>query len=173
MEDPSGVVDMTNETLLKQFNRCYDENGWFVSIRKALDGLTAEQADWKAENAENSIWQSLTHLTYYNNAYLLRFKGTDIEYEVGSNDETFTGAALPSQEEWEKTVAEFDLVMTEWREQLNSADSSKLNDAVPNKHGYTWADLLADMNSHNAYHAGQVLLVRKLQGSWNKEKGVS
>jgi hypothetical protein len=26
--------------------------------------------------------------------------------------------------------------------------------------------------THNAYHVGQIVYVRKLQGSWNPEKGV-
>ena len=30
-----------------------------------------------------------------------------------------------------------------------------------------------DTYAHNAYHAGQILLLRKLQNAWNPEKGVS
>lgn len=33
--------------------------------------------------------------------------------------------------------------------------------------------LISDIDSHNAYHDGQILLIRKLLGSWNREKGVS
>lgn len=72
--------------LLKQFSACYDENGWFVAARNALEGLTAEQADWSPEGSDNSIWETLTHITYYNNAYLQRFKGIDFEYEISTNE---------------------------------------------------------------------------------------
>lgn len=41
--------------LLKQYDRCYNENGWFVAVRNAVEGVTAEQAIWKAEGADNSI----------------------------------------------------------------------------------------------------------------------
>jgi hypothetical protein len=71
---------MIKETLLKQYDRCYNKNGWFVAVRNAVDGVTAEQAAWKPEGSDNSIWESLAHITYYNNAYLQRFKG--IEFRI-------------------------------------------------------------------------------------------
>ena len=33
------------------------------------------------------------------------------------------------------------------------------------------APLISHISTHNAYHTGQILYVRKLQGSWNPEKG--
>jgi hypothetical protein len=35
-----------------------------------------------------------------------------------------------------------------------------------------WADNIAHISAHNAYHVGQIIYVRKLQGSWDPEKGV-
>ena len=34
----------TKETLLEQFTACYDENGWFVALKNALENLTADEA---------------------------------------------------------------------------------------------------------------------------------
>ena len=36
-----------------------------------------------------------------------------------------------------------------------------------------WFSPLAQQNIHNAYHIGQIVLLRKLQGSWDRTKGVS
>ena len=36
----------------------------------------------------------------------------------------------------------------------------------------TWASEIAHIGTHNSYHVGQMIIVRKLQGSWNPEKGV-
>jgi predicted secreted Zn-dependent protease len=63
--------------------------------------------------------------------------------------------------------------MTEWRELLIAAGESKFDEPVPTKSERRWSELIADVNAHNAYHGGQILLLRKLQGSWNPEKGVS
>jgi predicted secreted Zn-dependent protease len=56
---------------------------------------------------------------------------------------------------------------------LIAAGGSKFDEPVPTKSERRWSELIADVNAHNAYHGGQILLLRKLQGSWNPEKGVS
>lgn len=162
-----------SELVLEQFNTCYDENDWFVAVRNTLDGVTAEQAIWKPDGADNSIWETLAHLSYYNNAYLQRFKGIDFAHEISGNDETFTSAENASETDWQDEIAKFDSIMTEWRELLKAADEAKFDHAVSEKKETKWAEIIADINAHNAYHGGQILLLRKLQGSWNPEKGVS
>jgi uncharacterized damage-inducible protein DinB len=162
---------MIKETLIQQFSTCYDQNGWFVAVRNALEGVTAEQANWKPDGADNSIWETLAHLSYYNNAYLQRFKGIEYQYTVADNDATFE--AGNSEADWKAEMERFDSIMTEWRELLTVADESKFDQSVQTKSERRWSELLADVNAHNAYHGGQVLLLRKLQGSWNPEKGVS
>jgi len=164
---------MTKEVLLKQFDSCYDRNGWFVAVRNVLEGVTAEQAAWKAEGTNNSIWESLSHLTFYNSAYVQRFKGLDYKYSTNDNDETFTVPDNPSEDDWIAEVFKFDLTMRELRELIEAADASKFDQAVSETNQASWAELILNINAHNAYHGGQMLLIRKLQGIWNPEKGVS
>jgi hypothetical protein len=66
---------MIKKTLLKQFDRCYNENGWFVAVRKAIEGVTAEQAAWKPEGSDNSIWESLAHISYLQQCLPAAFQG--------------------------------------------------------------------------------------------------
>ncbi|MDM7923541.1 MAG: DinB family protein [Pyrinomonadaceae bacterium] len=159
-------------TLLKQFDRCFNGNGWFVAVRNAVDGIGVEQAAWKPNDAVNCIWETLSHLTYYNHAYLQRFKGIEFEYDVSDNNETFSTGEYTEQD-WQADVARFDAVMTEWRQLIAAADESKFLEPVPTNTTRIWADLLADVNAHNAYHGGQILLLRKLAGNWNPNAGVS
>ncbi len=163
---------MIKKTLLDQFDRSYNVNGWFVAVRNAVEGLTVEQAAWKPEDSVNCIWESLSHITYYNNAYLQRFKGIDYQYDVSSNNETFSVGEY-EESEWQADVARFDAVMSEWRDLLEWTDESKFSQPISAEIKSTWADLIATVNAHNAYHGGQILLLRKLQGSWNPEKGVN
>ena len=164
---------MDKQTLLKQFSTCYDENGWFVAVRNVIEGVTAEQAAWKAEGTNNSIWESLAHLTYYNNAYAQRFNGEQYEYKISTNDETFEAPKNPSEEDWKNEVSEFDRVMREFRSLIEAADEARFDQPVSETNKASWAELILNINAHNAYHGGQMLLIRKLQGSWNPEKGVS
>ena len=163
---------MNKETLLKQYDRCFNEDGWFVAVRNAIEGLTVEQAAWKPEDSVNCIWETLSHITYYNNAYLQRFKGIDYQYDVSTNDETFSTGEY-TDADWQADVARFDAIMVEWRGLIATADESKFSQPVSAENSAAWAELIANVNAHNAYHGGQILLLRKLQGSWNPEKGVS
>ncbi|QQS32058.1 MAG: DinB family protein [Acidobacteriota bacterium] len=163
---------MLKTTLFNQFNRSYASNGWFVAVRNAVIGVTVEQALWKPDDVDlNCIWEILSHITYYNNAYLQRFKGIDYKYDAGSNNETFSfGDVDPAQ--WLEDVERFDAVMTEWRELIETADEGKFTENVSSDIQISWADTIATINAHNAYHAGQIVLLLRLQNVWDLEKGV-
>jgi uncharacterized damage-inducible protein DinB len=53
--------------------------------------------------------------------------------------------------------------MTDWEKAVEAADDKKIADN---------ASLIAHVGAHNAYHIGQIIFVRKEQGSWNPENGV-
>jgi uncharacterized damage-inducible protein DinB len=163
----------TKEILLKQFAAAYDKNGWFVALKNALNNLTAEQAVWKTENLDNSIWEILAHLNFYNRAYVERFKGIEYDYSTNDNDETFASDAGASEEAWKTEVENFEGIMTELRDLIEGADETKFDEAVSATNKARWASLLSQVNLHNAHHGGQIVLIRKLQGSWDASKGVS
>ena len=161
---------MNKGTLLKQFANSYDENGWFVATKNAIAGVTAEQAAWKPAGADNSIREIINHLNYYNNAYPLRFKGIEYEYTVADNDATFDEGEAES---WEAEAARYDAIMNEWRDLLDAAKKKKLRELAPPRKESKWSEVIALINAHNAHHGGQIVLMRKLQGSWDSGKGVS
>ncbi|MDQ3750193.1 MAG: DinB family protein [Acidobacteriota bacterium] len=163
----------TKEILLEQFTACYNENGWFVALKNAVKNLTAKQAIWKTENLDNSIWEILSHLNFYNEAYLKRFKGMTVDYSGIENSETFSGAETVSEEAWQAEIEKFDSIMTEWRSLLEAAESSKFDEAVSATNNSAWSSLIAHINAHNAHHGGQIVVLRKLQGSWDAKQGVS
>lgn len=163
----------TKEIISEQFAACYTENGWFVALRNAIDGVTAEEAAWKPDGVDNSIWEILTHLSYDNGAYVQRFEGIDFQHTVTTNEETFSAPATVSTDAWQTEIENFDRIMVKLRSLIEDADESKFDEPVIGKEQFTWARAISDLNAHNAYHGGQILLLRKLQGSWYPEKGVN
>jgi uncharacterized damage-inducible protein DinB len=159
----------TKETLLQQFSACYDENDWFVAVKNAIEGITPEQAAWKPADTQHSIRELATHLIHDNNACLQRFQGIKYTSPAENNDETFDLAGGS----WEADLKRFEAIMTKWREVLENADNAKLDELAPHRNETNWGMEIANMNAHNAYHGGQIVLLRKLQGSWNPETGVS
>ena len=159
----------TKETLLQQFSACYDENEWFVAVKNAIAGITAEQASWKPDGVQHSIWELVSHLSHDTNACLERFQGAEYRSPAANNDETFDLAGGS----WEADLKRFEAIMTKWREVLENADNAKLDELAPHRNETNWGVEIANMNAHNAYHGGQIVLLRKLQGAWNPNQGVS
>ena len=63
--------------------------------------------------------------------------------------------------------------MKEWRDLIAGADESKFDQPVSQENRVTWAELISDVNAHNAYHGGQIVLLRKMQGIWDENSGVT
>ncbi|MBL8180119.1 MAG: DinB family protein [Blastocatellia bacterium] len=163
---------MMKELILEQFDQGFDTNGWFVAVKNALDGVSVEQAVWKPRDEVNCIWGTLSHLTYYNNAYLQRFKGIDHQYDISTNDESFSTGEY-SDVDWQAEIERYSAVMTEWRGLIADAHDGKFAEPVSAENQTKWATLILNVAAHNAYHAGQIMLLRKALGDWDRTQGVS
>ena len=163
----------TKEFLLDQFITCYDENGWFVALKNTVRNLSATDAAWKPDGADNSIWGILAHLNFYNERYLKRFKNEPLEKSNLENHETFANAEDASEEAWQAEIERFDAIMNGWRKAIESADEGKFAQAVSAENESLWAEVVGLINTHNSHHGGQTVVLRKLQKSWDASKGVS
>lgn len=161
------------QILLEQFSGCYEENGWFVALKNALANITAEQAVWKAEGFDHSVWDAVYHLTFWNERWQKRYLNEPLEKGAIVIAETFQAPEDPTEADWQAAVERLYAVMDFWKETLTNITEEKLGELVSEKYGEPWASPLANMNIHNAYHIGQIVVIRKLQGSWDAAKGVS
>ena len=163
----------TKEFLLDQFNSNYDVNGWFVALKNTLNHLSAADAAWKADGADNSIWGILAHLNFYNERYLKRFKGEQIEKSELENSETFANSESANEEAWRAEIEKFERIMSEWKSAIEAASDERFRETVSAENQSVWAEVVGLINTHNAHHGGQIVILRKLQGSWDSSKGVS
>lgn len=97
----------------------------------------------------------------------------DYAYPADDNDATFTAADAADEDAWAADIARFDSIMTEFRELICVSDDGKFDQSVSGENQAKWSTLISNINTHNAFHGGQILLLRKLQGSWDSAKGVS
>ena len=146
--------------LLEQLRTTHNTKDWFVDANTAVAGLTPEQASWKDGSGNHSVGQLAYHLAFWNQRELTKFKGDEPSKFSGNNEETFDKF---DAKQWSTIVHQLDEVMTEWEKALETADDKKLA---------AWYSDIAHIGTHNAYHIGQIVFVRKLQGSWDPEKGV-
>jgi uncharacterized damage-inducible protein DinB len=146
--------------LLEQMKDTHNQKNWFVPANVAVAGLTPEQANWKDGKGNHSVGQLAYHLVYWDARNLEKFKGEPSPKFSGNNDETFDNF---DSKKWDETVKQLDAVLTEWEKAIETADDQKLEQ---------WASTIQRISTHNAYHIGQIIYVRKEQGSWNPENGV-
>jgi uncharacterized damage-inducible protein DinB len=148
------------EVLLEQLKTTHNNKDWFVPANVAVEGLTPEQANWTDGKGNHSVGQLAYHLVFWNQQELAKFRGEQPAKFSGNNDETFDKFDAKS---WAATVKQLDDVMTALEKAVEQADDAKLS---------KWASTIAHVGTHNAYHIGQMIYVRKEQGSWDPAKGV-
>jgi DinB superfamily len=146
--------------LLHELRTTHNKAEWFVPINTAVEGLTAEQANWQPPNGGHSSGQLAYHLLFWNGRNLNNLKGIKNDKFTGDNKETFDKF---DNKQWTDIVKQLDQVMTDLEKLVETADDQQLA---------KWANTIDNLCTHNAYHIGQIVYVRKLQGTWNLEKGV-
>lgn len=148
------------ELLLEQLRSTHNQKDWFVSGKEAIAGLTAEQASWSDGKGNHSVGQLLYHLNYWNAESLAKLKGETPEKYSGNNDDTFTKY---DPKKWDYEVKRFDEIMSGLEQVVQNADDAKLMKIASN---------ISHISEHNAYHLGEIVMVRKEQGAWNPDNGV-
>jgi hypothetical protein len=146
--------------LLHELRTTHNKAEWFVPINTAVEGLTAEQANWQPANGGHSAGQLAYHLLFWNRRNLNNLRGVPDAKFTGDNKETFDKF---DNKQWANTVKQLDQVMTDLEKLVETADDRQLA---------KWANTIGNLCTHNAYHIGQIVYVRKLQGTWDPDKGV-
>ena len=148
------------QLLINQLKSSHNKANWFVPLNIALKGLSAEEANWKPKGADHSIAELTTHIVFWNENELFKFSGENKFGFSGDNEETFM---ILKNKSWLSLVTKADDIMLKWENAIEDAEEEKLE---------TWSEIIAHISAHNAYHTGQIVYIRKLQGSWDPERGV-
>lgn len=166
------VASMTQkEILLDQMAACHNQKSWFVPVSDALAGLSHQQASWRDGSENHSIWQIVNHLIFWNQRWLMKFRGNTPPKMKGAISDTF-GSETGTGKEWEAAVDQLDKVLSDWESAVRNSDEAKLALDAANDRGDSWYVILSHVTIHNAYHIGQIVSARKRQGSWDSDQGV-
>ena len=136
-----------------------------VDFETTIKGLPVALRGKKPKGAEHSLWEILEHMRIAQ-WDILEFS-RDSEHQSPKWPEGYWPATSkpPSAGAWAKSVREFRAGLQGMRD-LVADQSTDLFARVPHGSGQTIlreALLVAD---HNAYHLGEMLLVRRLLGAW-------
>lgn len=147
--------------LLESLRTTHNDEDWFVPASVSIQNLTAEQAMWKPSGKDaHSVGQLAYHIWYWDNRSLNSMKGIKNAPFDGNNNETFDNFTAA---QWDDLVKKLDQTLSDLEAFVQNADEATLEKN---------ASQIEHIATHNAYHIGQILYVRKLQGSWDPAKGV-
>ena len=131
-----------------------------MPLTVAISGLTPDKTTWNDGHGNHAVGQLAYHLLFWNTRALQEFKGEKRAAFSGNNDETF---GKYDSAQWPDIVVKLNALMKAWEKAVEEADDSKIQ---------ANAVLIGHIATHNAYHIGQIVYVRKLQGTWDASKGV-
>lgn len=137
----------------------------------ALRGVTAKQASWRPGPRRKSIWDLALHIAYWNYAVRRRLEGLTASGSTARFDRGPSNWPKPARSAddhaWAADVA---LVRTEHEKLLKAIASIRpaLLARKPRGRGeWTYAELVLGIAQHDAYHIGQIQLVKRL---WSERK---
>lgn len=136
-----------------------------ASVLGALRGLSPDVAAWKPYPDRHSIWALALHVAYWN--YAVRRRITEDE-RGGFPRAPSNFPNLPS-ETTKATWKEDRLLVKKEHELLVDAlkdfDPSSLDEPAGSETKTTYADLITGIVLHDTYHAGQIVMLKRLAKS--------
>ena len=152
------------DILIQAWDNCYDIEGWYPPLRNALEGVDGSQAVWLPQGeASNAIREIVNHLFYYKRRFLFRLEGKKWPYELRSNEETFLPGEHTMNLMWDKLVNELAAIHHQIRDKIVGMSEEKL---IINLSKEPVDQQIMILATHDAYHTGQIIFIRKLYGSW-------
>jgi len=161
---------MTSESLrlIDQFKRAHDGDPWHGSpVKEILKGVTHDQAARRPPNGAHSIWELVLHMTGWRNEVARRAKGEPAG-EPAAGDYPDVGA--PTAARWKAALAALDASdanLTTVVRDLSDDDLMKPTNDPRNRPlgtGVTYYELLHGIVQHDAYHGGQIAILKKVLG---------
>lgn len=139
----------------------WDKVGWFVPLAVALEGVGPAEAAWQPPGGGNTIWQTVNHINFYNEQLLGRMTNTPVDAPIATNDDTFGAPGDPEdQAGWQATLEKTRRVNEGLNKLFEAASDADLDQKAGEN---TRVEGLASWIMHDAYHTGQIALIRKQQ----------
>ena len=161
---------MTSESprLIDQFERAHDGDPWHGSpVKEILRGLTHEQAARRPPNGAHSIWALVLHMTGWRNEVARRAAGEAAAEPAGGD---YPDIGDPTEGRWKDALEALDASHARLVTIVEGLSDDHLlkptNDPRnrPLGTGVTYYVLLHGIVQHDAYHAGQIAILRRVLG---------
>jgi hypothetical protein len=155
----------SNVSLRKELDRLLSGKGAHADFDAAVTGIPAKLRGVRPEGAAHSAWELLEHIRIAQ-WDMLEFS-RDPKHDSPKWPEGYwpKSAEPPSPDAWEKSVKACRHDLSEMRKLVANPDSD-LFTAFAHGEGQTLLREALQLADHNAYHVGELVLLRRLLGTW-------
>ena len=150
-----------NETLLSQLQKSIEGSEAHIDFDSAIKDFPAELRGVRPEGGQHSAWELLEHMRIAQEDILDFSRNPDYKARKWPDSYWPESPKPASDQEWEQTVAAFKSDRAEFEKLLSGKDTDLFK---PLEHG-DGQTLLREgllVASHNSYHLGQLVYVKKL-----------
>ena len=127
------------------------------SLNKLLEGVTAEDAAQRPIPSAHNIWELVVHITAWSNIVRRRLTGGKVEPKRGEN---WPRPGNFSEKNWKSARAKLAESHERLREVVAGLSDEQLAAKVP-KGRRSVSNMLHGLTQHDAYHGGQIALLKK------------
>jgi uncharacterized damage-inducible protein DinB len=151
--------------IVDQLERDHSGDPWHgSSVLSQLDGVTATDAAARPPGNAHSIWEVVLHMTAWKDEVRRRLSGARAA-EPDRGDWPQVGDTTPQR--WAAAVADLTRAHEALKDAARRLDEASLatpsNDPrAASSAGATYYELLHGIAQHDAYHSGQIGLLRRL-----------
>jgi uncharacterized damage-inducible protein DinB len=145
------------EQFADTLQRAFDGESWQGgSLSELLGGVTAEQAKKRPLPQAHGIWELVLHIGVWHRVVQRRMQG---EAVLPAGNDNFPERGQ-TEAEWQQAVEALRKSTRETADAIRRFPASRLDEQVPGKN-YPYRHMLSGVSTHDAYHAGQIALLKK------------
>lgn len=147
------------ESLAELLERTFRGGAWHgPAVLETLEGLDAASAAERPIPDAHSIWEVVHHLTAWNEVPRRRIDGERLEGLADEDDWPPVDSTSPAS--WERALEALDEAHRRLHERVRGLAGEDLARPVAGSDP-TLRGMLLGVVQHNAYHAGQIVLLRR------------
>ncbi len=141
----------------ERLERTYRDGNWAGSgVLPALRDVTLDEAHWRPAPEQHTIAEIALHVAYW--CWMVAYR-----LDPGSTakpGEDWQPVA-PTPEAWQRVLEGLEGAHAACAAAIRAADPARLDEPIPDS---PWAvrDVVADIATHDSYHAAQIFVLRRL-----------
>lgn len=149
----------TTEQLAADLETLQAGNCWIgYNANDIIQDITVEMALFSAYKEGNTIWQLVSHISYWRELVMER-----ITSKKRSPEDPQNGFSLPpvvDKKNWQLTIARFNEVYSRLLHTIRNLDNHQLPEIIPGK-GSLYYNISGCLQ-HDAFHLGQIVMLKQL-----------